>query len=397
MSHNNFNEDRLKELLSRMPAIEDKQNKDQLFNRISSKLDQNKQKVYKKKHIWVIPSIASIAVVFILVFLIQGSFPNNMMYESSDMANDESGSEESTMESADIAINDEDSGTSAGTEEAEIEESDTQLRLDVSSKVAYDENSNSIFIHTAVMNENSTFIIPITLIDSNSSTDLNEYYNQIGMYINENEWGVIEFPFDDITFNILEAENQVILGFPENYEFPNGSTYATMFETILSHMFAPYQINEVILEPYNSNNEELGMFGDIDSFILEKPVDQSYKLFHNDYKDFLVPTPEAEYDNINDAFIDMQSDETDYNLRASIPKDMIFTVDIDGNQLIFNSSNELELTSQDYVNMVEAILATTKSFDYSSVLFSLPVKEIPGYDLRNPIMVPEGVNPIYIN
>src|SRR5690625_1938578 len=93
--------------------------------------------------------------------------------------------------------------------------------------------------------------------------------------------------------------------------------------------------------------------------------------------------------------------KTDFDITASIPSDIEYTVDPsdeDVLKLTF-ASDSIISDNRETKEMIEAILMTAKSFDFKQVEFDFDgdITQIDQFNLLEPIPVPDGANPVLLD
>lgn len=121
----------------------------------------------------------------------------------------------------------------------------------------------------------------------------------------------------------------------------------------------------------------------------------SYMLYN--YR-FLIPIPQEDQTPIDDALNEMKYNRKTYNIYATIPDNIDFSIDSSESKLIINFKVVAGLgDNQETITMIEAILMTAKSYDYEAVDFeNLPTDQIGSYNVSTPLKVPEAINPVYL-
>ncbi|MBM7569792.1 GerMN domain-containing protein [Aquibacillus albus] len=405
MSPNKSNEDKVEKLLRKMPRVEDNQDKDALFSKVSASMNKKDTTRKKPKFPWLIPSIGSVVVVFLCVLIYQ-SFPSDNQF--SFERNSDDSVQDTTEESTDSSFNaqmdkresDESGSISQNEESAENEALIMEgIEEAASSKLVYPD-SNVSFISVAVMDPSIHYTIPMQLVDtSTNEADPEYYYNQLGNFIDEEAFDVVIYPFEDINFDIVTEENEVHLDIPNDFELEEGSALAGMFERILSVMFHPNEIDEAVLN-LDESRDSFGMYGNIDRLPLTKQENQSYKIFQRDESkpELLLPTSTNEFETLEEALEEMKLSEPEFHVEASIPSEVELNVESSNQLVTISFSNSVSFgNNQETLNMLEAILLTAKSFGYSEVRFDMQIDTVGPYRLTDPLPVPVGANPIYLH
>ncbi|UAC47115.1 hypothetical protein K6959_10155 [Bacillus aquiflavi] len=137
-----------------------------------------------------------------------------------------------------------------------------------------------------------------------------------------------------------------------------------------------------------------------DAVITELPIkkenNNGYFLFQpiNNKKPFLVPYPKS-YDNIQNAFEDMEQPIPEYELMQSISENIKIERIVEKDQLLIiylTKDSQLE-NDENTVYSIEAILLTAKDFGYDTVKFeNAPIEKIGPFNLSEPIKVPLSPN-----
>lgn len=394
MDENRLGEDELEQKLKDMPKVKDEQSKENIYHNIEPKLREVSKP--KRQRSWVIPSLALIAAVALIFIFVRSSVVTPM-----DTANQTESSKDS------IAVEDEKQSLSKEDAESSVE-TDTNRTIvqetqeDIESMLYYQDFEQEKTFTIAVADRNYQYAIPLTLIDSSSTGDPNDYYNRINSFVDSESLGVETFPFEEITFEFTTNNEQLYMTVPDDYQFPDGSSTANMFQQMLNLMFKPYGITEIMTQTDSTDQVDLGPYGNVESFELG-PIDNLvYKLYqYEDRKRLLVPTSVNEVATIDAALASMQIDEEDFEIEAPIPEDTTYNItknESKGITISFTNSSVFG-DNEATMSMIEAILSTAKTFGYATVAFDIPIdsKVVGDYALNKEISVPEGVNPIVLH
>ena len=390
----------LEEKLKNMPKIKGDQSKDILFTKIQAELISDKK---PKRHLpLLIPSFVALVASVIIFIFVQSSETNPFQiadqYESSgneEMTSFSEDQESATVEEESIADSAEREADLNGTEESTIMENTV---TNIESMVFYQQFEQQELVTIAVADQNNQYAIPITLVDPSSTGDPDDYYNRIASFVEEEELGVNAFPFEDISFEFTDNNQQLYMTFPNDYQFPDGGSNASMFQQILNLMFSSYGLGEIIVQTQAGGQVDLGPIGNKETLAIQEVERQVYKVYQvEDKQRLLVPTSNNKVNDIHDALTNMQIKEEDFNIKASIPADTSFEImETESDQLTiaFTHSDQFG-DNQTTANMIEAVLMTAKSFDYQTVKFFMPIdnKMVRDYPIQDSIPVPDGVNP----
>lgn len=371
------NDKQLIDKLEQLPKVEDHRDKDELFRRVSAQMNEKKpHKNYK------LAPILSTLIVVLLIFVIIPVLINLGMSETSVNDSAENGVEESSHKM-----------------ETTLEQSDADQNVQVfddqiESYVLQDNDKNSTIIYSAVTDDELQTIIPVTIIIP-AIENLTTHYNKMYQYLDETDWGVNQYLFNDVKFNLDLDNHEVEMQIPDHFSLGDGSANAHMFAEILTTMFTPYQIEKV------SFGEEinLGSIGDISELPLYKHEKENYKVFQADEnkRKFLIPIKIEDNVTIEEAFEDMKKGQASFNINPTIPEDAQFSLTaIDRELVITSDHDQIFEDEQKATIMIEAILMTAKSFGFELVTFNnISINQIGPYQLSESLEVPEAINPIF--
>lgn len=374
--------------LQQLPMIKDKISKDDLFLRISSQMiEEGRTKTHKRKpYIPIFGTLLVLTIFFIMLPSLLDRHHDSTRQESTTLEESSSLDEiKTSVEEKHITSLDEPAHSNA--ELTHVAENDYTIQS---------LGDDFTIIHAAVADEQLQFVIPLSLVVPKTN-DLNFYYDHLNEFFVESEWGVSEYMFKNIIFDVEEGSKEVIMKFPENYSIGEGSAIPQIFEKSLSMMFTPYGFEKVVFESSDEQGIDLGPFGRVEELPLMPMEPSHYKLYKvsEEKRGFLVPIPEASK-NISEALHHMQESDESFDVYQTIPSHIDFTVDLKEDHLnitFFASDDEFE--QQEAHTMIEAILMTAKSFGIHNVQFeNIPFQHIGPYELSGPIAVPEAVNPI---
>lgn len=411
----NKSEQKLHERLKQLPKIKDNQPKELLFEKIQShapsRTDTHKSDNGKQAKRWIIPSFAGVAVAALLFILVHsGVFlpGNNGNEEIASRAEDSDFSLMESKESSDF-----DSAETEAEEEVEIEQDEV---LDTANNVVQDEPSNRMVYYqdqnelpmftVAGADMQGMYVIPFTLVSTSSTGNPNDYYNRINSFITQDEsnLGIWTFPFEDISFEFSEGNEDIYMTVDDDYQFPAGSTNAALFQEMLNTMFAGYPTDHIITQTDSMDGIDLGPIGYKEQLDIVPITNQVYKIYqYQDNQRLLVPISRfdpGEYRTLEDAFFEMQQSEEEFDVYASIPAEASYQIITDQSRLVLSFS-ELEQFGNNSTTyeMIQAILVTADSFGFSEVDFTIPGVEgtIGQFNLEEPVPVPDGINPIILH
>lgn len=384
------NDDHLiEEKLRKLPKINDDTPKDQLYLRVSSQLvKKERPKSHKRKSL--IPIFGTLFVCMIVLLMVPTLMDHQFLQSSN---NDTIVTERSTSKEIESKMERAQEKKLTAVEES-TDMDDDSIHYKEGQYVIQSLDADSTIIHAAVADEQLQYVIPLSFVVPKTD-DLNFYFNNLDEFFIESEWGISDYMFENVMFEINESSEEVVMELPDDYSLGEGEARAHIFEKSLSMMFTPYGIDKVVFNSYDNEGIDLGPIGVVNEMPLLSSEPSSYKLYQvDDKKGFLVPIFQ-EARNISAALENMKENEEDFNVYRTIPSEIDFKVDTNEDLLLITFDNRPDIAHDDVQTMIEAVLMTAKSYGYNSVLFeNSPFEQIGPYDMSNPIEVPEAVNPL---
>jgi hypothetical protein len=386
--------DKLKE----MPKMQDTRDKEAVYTRISSQINNNSNRTTKKKKFIPITSAVAAALIFIILMPVffdidmQQTSEEDMMNQSGDMEMQEANDDNSSIQDYHESSDDKESQENDRSEQ-EINIMQTQNE----SLVVQDINQNENLYFAGLSDIQEQYVIPISFISS-GEWDLQSFYNNMDEFVSEWENSTGEYLFENVEFQINQSDNEIALELPDDFSLDGGSARANMFEDLLATMFRPYGTEKVTIQTDDGEPAEIDPFGEITELLLPQVNPSSYKIYEVDNFKMLIQIPKGEQTGIEEAIMEMKEDEAEFHVFKTVPDHIEFTIEPENKQLNFRFSDTSDLTeNQDSIEMIEAVLMTAKSYGYEEVSFENTDKEYIGpYNLTEPIPVPEAVNPIYL-
>lgn len=259
-----------------------------------------------------------------------------------------------------------------------------------------------------VMDMQGMYAIPITLVDT-SATGFgypNDVYNRLSTFIDEDDFGVYEYPYDEIEFIISDDLHEITMKVADDFIFPDTSTQMVALVNTLNLMFADYPATEINLETETKDYIELGQIGVEETLPLEPVKNLAYKIYqYEDKERLLIPIPYTvtteQFYTIDEALLEMKYDQEEFDITGTIPAHIDYTLD-PSNQDILRLTFESDPVfgdNQMTKEMIESILFTAKSFGFNHVEFDLgeDVTQVNQFDLSAPVSIPDGINPILLH
>lgn len=436
-----YSEENLQNLLKNMPKVEDQQTSDELYEKISSRMNAEetpKTPFYKQP--WLVTSVSAAAVLIFAIitfsWLMDGTY--NTADQNSESANDHTNMERKIEEhkgNADGSAQEGEAGTFSEGESSDEaseegqpgissvpENNSSEDRLpDSSDNAEGGANDNSItkqeiggqmfidesyvffdrphdkFATIALTGVNSSSLIPVTIIAPPNWGSVDEVYNSISRSVHAKDWGVQEYAFKDVTFHLEKDQNTVTANFPEGYQLPQGELEEQNFINALKEMFRPHEIKTINVQRNGERGLTFENMGELEEITIEPLNGRAYLMYKNGEQQpgFLSPVT-LEEQTIETAFKVMQEGvSTDY-LIPVIPEGVSFTsIEKQDNRLELTFNNGADLGG-DPIKVIESILVTAKSFGFTEVKFHNAPKQKYGYgnyQMDKTIPVPDLINP----
>ncbi|MBM7542491.1 hypothetical protein [Amphibacillus cookii] len=399
----NKREKQLMQKLKQFPTIKDEQSKTTLYQSIENQLNEKQASQHHSKFKWIIPSIASATLIVLIIIMVQPQWFQNDQLSDTPMTTQDHNVEQKDQQMAIMESEEDDSDDLEDLQGFETLEGGERA----GELIYYHDESNRFPIFTiAVSDREGQYVIPISLVSTSSTGDPNDYYNRIHTFIDEGALGVRLFPFEDIHFEFANQNQTIYMTVDDDYQFPQGSTQAYIFQMSINFMFADYPATSLTLRTESHDYIDLGPLGEMESLEIEEMVHLAYKLYQDENRErLLVPLRETlsgdRFYTIDEAFVEMQQTEEEQNIYAPIPIDVTFEVDAaDSNQLKIFFESHAEFGNNTFTKeMIESILMTAKSFGFSEVDLTIDGvdSEISNFNLNDPLPVPDAVNPIILH
>ncbi|NCU18900.1 hypothetical protein [Pallidibacillus pasinlerensis] len=396
MNNDKRKEDNLIKILHQFPNIDDKRSMEEIYMNIQKEMNTPKKSpLYNKKRIFW-PSLATVAVMFLSLFLVINHFNQQSVNDSNadeiNIALDKSMEQNGVQENAELF-------STQDSDQVELFSDNSQLLLEGKKAIYLDDLQEDDFVVTigipdmAVLN-----VIPVSVVvKKDRGNHWLDYYNFVYENIDEGKLELAEYyPYD----GTLKYENdQITLDLMTDHEYDYGSISEEIFFKSLDHL--KYQdIDSVLLNEGSNRGVDFSHTGKI----YEYKIDNSrsgYLIYQTKNKVYLTPSPNK-FDSIEDAFLDMKNKNELYNLEPTIPDQIEFFIDnnereTDQLKLVFKNNIEL-IESNETLRMIEAILLTAKDYGYETVLFeNINLYNVGPFNLEKPIEVPIAPNPVQMD
>lgn len=379
MSKSDFTEHHLKEMLQKMPKIEDSRSKDTVLEQLKEDPRLRKKSANRK---WG-PAFVAAAAVLLLAILVPSFLQK---------------SEETVMEQRSMQQNDKvpESEETAVTMES--------LGDEVRHYVLYPEDTAGYTVfHLGMATEEAT-IVPVSYLIPQEqivadfgtrdphSVDL---YNEYAGRIDEQALGFTEYhPIQ----GKVEADNdQVVIMLDREHPYDMASATLEMFQLAVRDSF--YGFSEATLVHDDGSPVVFEQVGEPMEPIelLSGHSQQAYYLYtKQDGQQVLSSNFGQSYESIGEAMEAMKAEPNDVYLSV-IPDSLDFAVIDQGDSVIIKFLQPLDLEAYDtnqMVQMIEGILLAGASFQKSVQFENVIQTNWNGFDFAEPLPMPIGPNPL---
>ncbi|MEH7236897.1 hypothetical protein [Bacillus sp. JJ1562] len=403
MKKSEWSDEQLEQMLSQMPGIKDNRKPQEIYQNITLKMNKRKKKV------WIVPTIASMAAA-LLLFILAPSFINNMNSSSLDSAEMSREKNSSAMDNE--ASNDE--SVSILKEEEEPKQNDeagifSEEEKTSQSYAVSSVGENEVLLTYGVYLGGVMFPSIVSIIVESDGEDVVEQWQknlpQVNEFIRQNSgWGIDEIPMSYFAdFSETETKDQAkVVRVDVNNTIQTGSFATAQSDgfrhTINSFRYLSEDYQHVELFQNNQQGIMIGQTGVTENFIdVEKDTKKAYLYFINEESgQKLLALSYEDFETVEQALDAMKIDtnQGDYLLHPTIISE-IKEINEDGTNLEVHFSNDAVLENTDnYILMLDAIMLTAKEFNFDSVTFYGKIDQIGNVQFGEQTQVPLAPNPL---
>lgn len=379
----------LEELLKSLPKVTDDRQPNEIYRNIVAKSKK------RKRISWILPSAAAGTIGLLLLILspamidlqneakpelAYGNKTNHML--KSEESQENTASQEETLNELNVA------------NEKTMNEDHSRAEL---TSVYPDDLVGHQAFTIPIPDKNAQVLVPITVIsEGNEDKTWFEQFEETMVNLSEEEWGLTDYYPLNARLDYDEKEKTVRVDVPSDHPYAFGSTNERMFISALRHLFPKEKVDKLVFTTEGQYGITLGNYGEM--YELENDSDHQYAYFFlEDEKrsePYIVPT-EQTFENITEALTEMETDQAQLGLKASLPKDVHIDqlqVDDDNQTLHLKLSDDSKI-NEEFIYSLEAISLTAKNFGYTSIkLENAGVEQIGPIDLTEEILVPVAPN-----
>jgi hypothetical protein len=408
MSNNKWSEQKIDQLLSQVPKLQDTRSKDEVLKRLQQdqRLSEGSQTKQKR---WI-PTAVTIAALITLSLLGATLInkPNNFMDSAFD-----SNSESAKSTDMDAETNDESKTSITATEEttsfdSASEKATTESEMSVAKAPVESNlmtvNSSDVENHTAFqigLVSQDALVIPVTFLIPNDQIQQDfegltpntlQLYEQYADDIDEEELGFIDYhPFKG-TFEI--DQDQLSHQLPKEHDYDLSSSTLEVYDEALQYTFEGYtQVNH---QNEDGSQAEFNQVGQKTPTVLSNGL---YKTAVYPYTDptgqvYLVPSLNESYNDVSEAMDALNTPPNDFFAKA-IPRSVTYSVEEIKGIVHIRFTKPLELNSfsqEQSSQMIESFVLTGATFDVQVKFDNVLEEQWNGINLTQPIEQPIGLN-----
>ena len=394
MKKREWNEERLEQLLQQLPSVKDKQNQNDLYQSVYYKYHSR-----KKRRIWIAPTVATVAVLFILAlispFLFQG-LTGTREENAMDIASTSSSepSKEETNPQPEEQITESSIVEDRNNENVELSRKELEKETFVT-----DADDSANIITVGLTDEDLQNIIPVSLKEETGKEEL----DQIETF-NPEKFAEQLGPLTIVLKNTdLEKENndEIIINYKADKSNITGSGSEIAYKESIIETFRWLGFKKANLFTNGVEGIEFSNYGQETELEITETRNKAYLVYQYDESKakLLVPSRES-LPSIEEAINIMKKGIDEQELKPSIQKN-IGEIEIkeDGERLEIDFMEDADVeNNEESIIMLESILLTAKDFGYETVQFNgTKAKEIGVMDVSKPLEVPFSPNPINEN
>ncbi|MBM7604466.1 hypothetical protein JOC75_002469 [Metabacillus crassostreae] len=395
MKRQEWNDEKLEQILRQLPQVQDKRSSEDIYQRILTK-QQNR----KKLKTWIAPTFATVAAMFIFIlfspYLFQEITSSNQESSMDKATSSSSGEEEISLNNQEDESKRESSIMVQENDNAEVKLADLENNIQETFVTPFEDGSQTITIGLTAAN--ADYIIPISV----SKEHLNQP-QQIQQILVENlieKIGPVSFELQNTEILPQENPEEIILDYTGK-PILSSSMSETIYIEAIQETFRWIGVNTVKFQTNSNAGIEFGNSGKQYEMTIQEKRQKAYLIYQysENTSKLLVPSPES-FLTIDDAIEIMMTGIPDKKLYPSVVEQLsniLITENDTQIQIEFSNGDSFQNNEQ-YILMLEAILLTAKEFGFKEVKFNgIGINKIGNMDVTKPVEVPFSPNPIHIN
>lgn len=394
-----WDEDQIEQLLQQAPKITDERSKDEVLQRLKESAafeshTEQQSVIMKKKMNWM-PLIASIASLFVIVFIVStfmGNAPDFPEISSGDMVN----LEEMPLHEPATTRMMEDSPM-------EGERMAPQMASMPMQTAVYEHQLQGVKLFTIGLAGDDAESVPVSFLIPNEVVERQlgtqtptklQLYNEFAPIIDEQLLGFKEYhPFNG---SFTENERDLVHQLPDNHQYDTGSAALSNYTGALIDTFGD-SYEQVLLTKDEGTQMILNHMGEVSDPIKLTGKTTNYNYFSYQMRDgstYLSPNFRMNFSDVKDALLNMTTEANDIYHTAILP-DVSFKVKVKKNivTVTFDELVDLErYDSAQAMRMIEGILLTAASFDKEVKFEQIKQQDWGGFHFLKPLPKPVAAN-----
>lgn len=396
MRKSELSDKQLEDILRQMPKVKDHRDPRDIYQNIAIKLNKR-----KRRPVWIAPSLAMAAALFLFFFLTA----NTLNWK--DSADSKSASDSDKMVMMDAESKDsaelertQNSGQSAETGSEEGASIQSMEAMNTLSSVYDQDLLGQELLTYEIPDPNFSFTVPVSIVIPNTEgKSWLELYEETSPKLNEEEWGLKNYYPLNADFDRIQGEATIRVDIPADSEYccKGGTASEVIFVKSLERMFKSKNVEKITLFTDGTPGINFSHYGFMKELQVVEDTNRAYYFFYpkNHQQPLLVPSQE-QFDNLETAILKMTNGSGINSLETSIPEELkldlnnIKTTDNKTVQIQLNDQSELHLGM---LSSFEAILFAAKSFGFDYVKFeNTSIDQLGPFNFNEKIPVPVSPN-----
>ncbi|MEC3884704.1 hypothetical protein VKA52_13305 [Halobacillus sp. HZG1] len=374
----------IKKALSKLPAMEDRQSKERLYQKVSSRVNKPQRKVAP----WLFPGLATVAVLLVLAVFVPVFFSNSGMLTVEESADRADQSAESSTANEETSPSLDSSSSENGEEAPQAGES----------KVAEDRKAQETELDSLILASEESGLTTLSYPGKNAEIILPTVQKQQeSEEFSPERYGLADRVVDELKYEVNETEGSAVVTFPDGFSV-NGTAWASAIIESIRWDLENFQLQEISVQTDSGDPVNLGSYGEISEVPVIQQGEYIFQLYQYEASSerFLAPISVEDSLTFREALSLMKEKGKGLYVSPAVPEHVQFTsTTIDQGIMNIQVEHESWASEQQLLTMVEAILVTAGQFGFERVKFNgMNVSEFSTYDLKEPIDVPEIMNPV---
>ncbi|KAA0966161.1 hypothetical protein FQ087_07920 [Sporosarcina sp. ANT_H38] len=406
MTHKNWNDNKIEDLLSDMPDISDNRLKSEILERL--KQDERLNAPRRKKSKKWMPALIAVAALLVIGLMVPSMLSQNEVSMKDQSAESKTMIQDTDSQARGASLENE-AATEEKMEMDTMDRSSTMMASEtggIRSFAVYPEDVvDSTLFHLGLAGDQAssvpvTFIIPNSQIEKDfgflepTSYDL---YNKYADRLDENALGFQEYhPYKG---DIAADDHVIIHQLPQGHGYDMASASTEIYLNSLQDTFYGYQ--EVRFENEDGTAAVFSGAGQQSTPLILKSGRNHFNYYlieQQDGQQFLSSNFSQPQLSVNEALQQMKVKPNDV-FHPVIPSTLEFDVKVDDKLTTIEFEQPLDLGAMEpekAMQMVEGMLLTAASFGEQLQFENVVQQEWNGFNFSQPLPVPIGFNPLLL-